>query len=201
MGKGKWGEENERRVGRTMVEARAALCDFLHIDDPDGTEVVFMTLKIAADIHRREKDVGPSMSNGKGFWPDYLHDKEERLIAFKQRMIDLTAGDSPEVLFGISKITTPAELLTMEAINEVYRDCLTGRGGDKARDWKILNALAGGKSLRAVAKLHRMNYQSVSDQKERQCKAIWTRTKHLMWQDETLAWQTLMLPPDQQVVV
>jgi hypothetical protein len=47
-----------------------------------------------------------------------------------------------------------------------------------------------------VAKLHHTNYQSISDHKERQCKAIWTRTKHLMWQDETMAWQSLMLPPD-----
>jgi hypothetical protein len=190
---GKWGETTERRVAKALEMARATLRELLHVENPPGSEIIFVVLKMAVDIHRREKAVGPSMGGYKALWPDYTHDTEERLAALKQRMIDLAAGDPPDVVFGLTKTTTPAELALMDAVNEVFKSCLVGK--NQTRDWKLLNALAYGKPSRAVAKTLHLSHRIVLDYKQMQCAAIWTKVKHLMpvevegatvWQNEAL---------------
>ena len=56
---------------------------------------------------------------------------------------------------------------------------MVGKNQDKVRDKKILNLLAGGKSVITVAKKLRITPSRTLDRKKLQCAAIWNRVREM----------------------
>lgn len=172
-----WDKEREARVSKALGIARDWLAG--NGQPPSGPDIVFQTIKNMIDIHRRMYiSDRSSPSTRSGFWPGYLHTLEEQEELFKQRMIDVAAGDPIDVVFGFRTAASTDEMEMAEAIDEVFRSCLIGE--KKARDWKILHLLAGGKTVRAVAKQAACNFTRVSDRKIVQCMAIWRQVGRLL---------------------
>ena len=173
-----WSEDDERLVALALDKAS------LHCRS--GADIVFEAIKNNADIDRRMhvKDRG---QRGSSPWPGYTHSYEEQVEIFKQRMIDVAAGEPIDVVFGFNMESTPLEIAMADAVRRVFRSCLVGRNKD--RDWRILHRLAdyemmvtgrrGAARLKDVAKRLHVSVDTLKDRKAVQCSAIWSAVRHL----------------------
>ena len=89
--------DDEWRVAKFLRERRDEV--LARGKEPNGTDLVFAALQFRHDVYRRLPKVGP-VGNFNA-WPEYIHDAEEQAEAFKQQLIDVTAGDDPKEALGI----------------------------------------------------------------------------------------------------
>lgn len=167
-----WTDTDRRLLGIALGSARAELRMQDARRKPRGPEIVFEVIKFIADVDRRLPKAGPPRE-GRIRW-DYVHDRDERVEAGKQRMIDWKAGDWSGHLPAVG----PREIAKAEAAQKIFRSCLVGQ--KQVRDFKILFALAQGKSVRKVAKQFKVSHPRIIDRRDLQCAAIWKRVEHLM---------------------
>jgi len=172
-----WDVADERRVARALSEARDALESIGR--KLIGSDIVFTTLCWAVDVERRQRVLGPAPRKLKGAKIEYTRTPEEHEADFRQRMIDIAAGDSVEEVFGIYTQPNPTEIDTMESVNSMFRSCVVGKCPE--RDWKILHHMAKPKeTARKVARAFGRSPTLIIDRKNLQCQAIWQKVKHLV---------------------
>ena len=156
-----WEAEDERRVAVALGAARDAL--IRHDPAPHGPDIVFYVIKEVVEVHRRMTARDHSPSGWGTAWPDILQSAADKADDWKQRMIDLAAGDSLESVFGFVARPLPQEISTMDSVNTVFRSCLVGQ--TKAREWKVLHLLASGATTRQAGKLVKTSHARVADRK------------------------------------
>ena len=169
--------DDERRVSKALVAGRDALEQVGK--KAEGHDIVFQVLRDVAAIEKRLHISSPIPRPLRAQSLGYVTDKNDRADADKQRRIDIVAGDDPRLVWGVNLVATPAEVSTMDAVNTIFRSCLTG--ADRDNDWKILVVLASGYSTRHLSKNTNMSKSLLSERKIRQCKAIWARVSKFMF--------------------
>lgn len=175
-------DDDGRRVGLALLTARRRL-QGLTGEKPSGPEIVFQVIKEIMDIEKRMKVRAPSPQQLRAMLIEYIHDPEEREEAAKQCRIDEAAGDDPAIVWGITFITTPQEVLLHDTVKNVFRAGIVGK--EKIRDWRVLQRLARGHSQNKIAKDCHISWRRVLEIRDLQCAAIWTAVSHLMPQAAT----------------
>lgn len=128
--------EDERRTITALRPMRDAA--LRRGEEPNGPNLIFDAIRFLVDVDRKQPGDKPSQPGNT--WVPHTHDAEEIKEAFKQRMIDLTAGDDADKVLSINRHAISTEVSRAESIERVFRAHLDGQ--NQNRDWKILWRLA-----------------------------------------------------------
>ncbi len=127
--------------------------------------------------------------SARSYWVDHTHEREERIEAAKQRLAEIREinenGGDVRLLFHISASSSDVD--NAEAVLRVAHRAICVPGDDKQvpkgslRDWRVLMALAGGKSPEATAKRFKISSdREISRIKLRALGKVLTGVRHLL---------------------
>jgi hypothetical protein len=171
-----WDEADEKRVALALAVARDSLDA-----KATGPDIVMEVIKMAVDIDRRTPSQGYRHGAIRSAWPKNDHSDltpKDRDDIRRMRNDEIAAGESADVVYGFRINASANEQAIFDSVDRVFRSCL--RGKNQIRDWKILFALAQGRSLRKVAKKHAISCTRVRYIRDSQPGFIWTQVCRLM---------------------
>jgi hypothetical protein len=178
--------DDETTVRKAFRDLRGLLMRGTGIE-PTERKLIQAAIGLCVKVDRaasadRPREFGNSM-------PGYTRTVGERIDDAKQRQIDYDAGDLAEPIN-----VNAAEIKAAEAINRVFRECMTAK--DKVRDWKLLFMLASKSgdglgaqaeypgSIRYIARKFSIDPKRVRAIRDRQMTVIAIGTRHLMPEPE-----------------
>lgn len=144
--------------------------------DPPG--IAMATLTEAMETLKALPDPESGWLFAQGFWPQIVHDYEDQIENYKEMLRRIASGEEPASALMKKRPPSAVAIDRMQAVFDVYPRCLVGT--DRARDWKILCALASGQSYRVVAKLVKCAHSRIGDRRELQLAAIARKLAELM---------------------
>jgi hypothetical protein len=155
--------------------------------EPTERQIIEAAIRLCVKVDRAAAGEQPRQFGNS--MPQYSRRLDERIDDAKQRQIDHDAGDLPEPIN-----VNAAEIKAAEAIERVFRECMTAK--DKVRDWKLLFMLASKSgdglgvqaeypgSIRHIARKFSIDPKRVRAIRDRQMTVIAARTRYVVPEPE-----------------